>query len=163
MSRFRDNTFTIFDMLAKKGLFRSNPANADSYDENGSLYRGPVAYPKMLYHPKGETRVVEPAHMEPSPLGPVQIHERRELINVIVANAEEERQLREAGWHDHPADAMRAGGHAAPEMSPAERVTRLEAELATLRAEKARTAPAPEAAPAVAGSLAQRLAAAGAS
>lgn len=130
---------TIYDVLDASGFFAANPANVGSRDPEGrALYKGPIAYPKMLYHPKGETRVVEPERREPAgPLGIVTIPARRELIHRVVNSAEEEAQLIALGWHDHPAKAIAAGGGIAPPISSVEHIKNLEDELVRLQAQLA--------------------------
>ena len=107
---------TIYDVMEAQGKFASNPANAQSInaDTGEVLYQGPVEYPKMLYHPEGEKRMVEAERMEPSALGPQRIPAKYELIYQIVENAEDDARLRAAGWHEHPSDAIAASGEAAP-------------------------------------------------
>ena len=123
--------FTIYDAMDAKGVFEENSANATALG-----YKGPVAYPKMFYHPKGETRITVPAEIIMTPLGPKAVGEQREIIWQIVATPAEEKALRLAGWHDHPAKAIAAGGGVAPATSPANRIADLEAESAKLQAEK---------------------------
>lgn len=127
---------TVYDVLDASGFFATNPANVGSRDPEGRmLYSGPIAYPKMLYHPKGETRVVEPERREPGPLGIVTIPARRELIHRVVDSPMEEAQLIALGWHDHPAKAIAAGGGVAPPISSVEHIKNLEGELARLQAQ----------------------------
>lgn len=145
MSRYSDNIFTVFDMMEKKGLFRTNPANQDSQDPvtRENLYKGPVAYPKMLYSPTGEYRVTVPAEVISTPFGPKMVGEQRELVCRIVATKQEEKVLKALGWLDHPAKSidagltpeMRAAGKVAPAISSDVRVNNLEAQLEALRAE----------------------------
>jgi hypothetical protein len=128
----KPNRFTVFDMMEQRGVFEANPANQDSRDpETGeSLYKGPVEYPKMMYHPTGETRVSVPAEAMVTPFGPKLVGEQRELVHQVVQNAEEEAALREAGWHSSPSRASAiAKGEPVPE-SKDEKIARLEAELA---------------------------------
>ena len=127
------NRFTIFDMMAAKGVFSSNPANADSIDRTTgqSLYKGPVPYPKMFYHPEGLERVIVPRITVDTPFGPrVETQEQREIVFEIAHSLEDERRLRKDGWHDHPAKAMVAAGREAPPITPANRIADLEAALA---------------------------------
>ncbi len=138
----RANRLTKYDILEATGFFASNKANISSMDKDGvSLYEGPVEYPKMLYHPKGEEREIESSRIEPSPIGPQVIPAKNELIYQIVKSREEEEELRSAGWWDHPADAIEAWNaeHPAekarvvPPKSADTRVKQLEAELERLR------------------------------
>lgn len=111
----RNNRMTVYDQMEAAGKFASNPANADAMDETGeSLYKGPVEYPKMMYHPEGKKTIVRAASVEPSPTGPVHVPPMYELIHAIVQNADEEAELRAEGWHDHPADAIEASGEEPP-------------------------------------------------
>lgn len=127
---------TIYDMMQEKGVFDSNPANTFSRDTEGvGLYKGPVAYPKMLYHPKGEEKIVQPGEEVESrrhPDGFVVRGEVRELISKKADNQEEEVKLKAEGWHEHPAQAIAAGGRKAP---PVPMAVSLQAELAAARAE----------------------------
>lgn len=135
MSRYNDNIFTIYDLMEKAGMFRSNPANIDSIDKatRVSLYKGPVQFPKMLYHPKGETRITVPAEIISTPFGAKMVGEQKELISKIVESAEEEAVLKHLGWHDHPAKAIHAGGGEAPSISSSEQIASLESEMAALK------------------------------
>jgi len=133
----RHRRFTIYDMMEAKGLFEINPANTDSRDSDGNpLYKGPVEYPKMFYHPKGEERIVTPAEVIVTPLGPKMVNEHREIITQVAANAAEEEALRADGWWDHPAKAIAAGGGIAPAVSSDTRIRDLEAQIAKLQAER---------------------------
>jgi hypothetical protein len=90
----------------------------------------------MFYHPKGEERVVTPAEVIMTPLGPKELNEHRELISATANNLEEETRLRDAGWHDHPAKAIAAAGGIAPAISSDARIQDLEAQIARLQAER---------------------------
>lgn len=131
--------FTIYDVMDKKGLFKSNPANAGALNPTTgeSVYAGPVKYPKMFYHPKGETRITVPAEEIATPFGPKRVGEKRELLCQIVNNEDQERALRADGWWDHPAKAIAAGGGVAPPMGSEQRIEDLEKQIAELKAEKA--------------------------
>lgn len=157
------NRFSIFDALESKGYFDLNPANAFSRDHEGTaLYQGPVPYPKMLYHPQGEEKVLVPGAWEQDKAGRSQyLGEQRELINQIVETEAQHKVAAAEGWHDHPAKAVRARVEAQisadPNMAEGEkkkllasipqivtlvRIAQLEAELAKLQAE-AKTEPGP--------------------
>ena len=136
--------FSIYDMLEENGVFDSNPANIGSVDKDGaSLYRGPVEYPKMLYHPEGAERVIVPAQAETTPFGPQMLGEQRELVYREVASKSEEREALAAGWHDHPAKAIAAGNkvreakglapRAVPAISTMSLVKSLEEQLADMQ------------------------------
>lgn len=136
----RHSRFTVYDVLDARGVFDENPANAQS-----SQYQGPVEYPKMFYHPKGQQRVVQKAEVLQTPYGPVKVGEQWELIGRLVRDADEEARARAAGWHDHPAKAIEAGGRDAPPMTAHGRIADLERQLASLQAQilAARAAPVP--------------------
>lgn len=138
--------FTVYDMLEAKGEFRKNGANRDSQTETGEpLYTGPHQYPRMLYHPTGEERIIVQAETVTTPYGPKQIGEQRELIYRIVNNAEEEAQARREGWHLHPAQAIAASGKVAPATGAEQTIEELKAEIARLQAKQQaveQTAPA---------------------
>ncbi len=142
----RRNRFTIFDMMEARGDFATNPANVDSQDPlgNGSLYKGPVPFPRMFYHPKGETRILRPGEVLLDRDGlprvdrqgrEIVLGELREIIWQLAHDADEEAKLRAEGWHDHPALAIAAGGGQAPAMSSDQRITELEKKLAAAQAE----------------------------
>lgn len=135
MRTSRAKMHTAFHVMEAQGFFDSNPANAGAMNpEDGSpLYNGPIEYPKMLYHPTGAERQVEPQRIEPSPTGNIIIPARKEMITKIVNNPVEEDKYRAEGWHDHPADAIAAGGGVAPLKSSDQRIKQLEAELARLQ------------------------------
>lgn len=158
------NRFSIFDALNKKGYFLSNPANADarSLTTGENLYKGPVQYPKMLYHPEGEERVTVPAEMLNTPFGPKTVGEQREMLNMIVSTAAEDKAAQAEGWHEHPAQAVRARVMAHIEASPnlsekdkakllksipsigsADKIRQLEDEIARLQALQATMAKEP--------------------
>jgi hypothetical protein len=129
--------YTQYDVLEAKGAFTSNPANKNSFDHEGRrLYSGPVAFPRMLYHPQGEERVVVPAEAVATPFGPKWVGEQRELIHKVVNSPAEEAEALLEGWHRTPGEAMVAAGKAAPPANPVSKVRDLEAELAALRAER---------------------------
>lgn len=136
---YRDNIFTVYDLMEKKGYFRSNPANRDAVDKDTrqSIYKGPVQYPKMLYSPKGEYRISQPAEIIATPMGPQRVGEQRELINKIVESEAEEAVLKALGWLDHPAKSIHAGGGEAPPVSSEESIKSLEQQVKDLMAELA--------------------------
>lgn len=126
----KDKRFTVYDMMEAKGVFEANSANAHSPD-----YTGPVAYPRMMYSPKGETRIAEPGELIVTPFGPKKLMDKIEMITQVVNNKEEEAALAAKGWHRHPAKAIEAGGGEAPATSSAERIEALEAQLAAAQSE----------------------------
>ena len=106
----RGKRFSIFDAMEDAGMFRANPANADSVTKEGvMLYTGPVSFPMMVYHPFGEERIIVPGTAENTPFGPKMVGEQREIIWKLVANQAEYREATESGWHDHPAKGIAAG------------------------------------------------------
>ena len=111
----RPQRFTIYDMMEEKGIFEANPANVFSRSiDNQSLYTGPVEFPKMLYHPTGEHRVIVQAVAEMTPFGPQMRGEQRELIWSMADDVQMEAELLAKGWHLHPQDAIRARDGLAP-------------------------------------------------
>lgn len=138
------NRFTVFDMMDAKGAFSSNSANADSVDptEGGSLYSGPVAFPKMFYHPEAEERVLNPGEAlrdgQGNPIldragNEIIRGKQMEIIWQLAGNAEEEAKLKAAGWHDHPAKALVAAGKEAPATGAAGRIEEMEKKLADMQ------------------------------
>jgi hypothetical protein len=123
----RAHRFTVFDVMEAQGVFDANPANPSSPD-----YRGPIQYPKMFYHPKGETRITQRAEVISTPLGPQRVGEMKELIHKIAADADEEKALREEGWHEHPALAIKAGGGTVPPMVSSSREKELQVQIEQL-------------------------------
>jgi hypothetical protein len=143
--------------MERKGVFAANPANVDSRASDGTrLYKGPVLYPKMLYHPEGDERLVSPATIELDRGREIHVPARYELINTIVEDAETEKALLAGGWHTHPAKAIEAGNRrrkaegtplrAVPPMSLdlvaqtlSDEVMAKDEEIAKLKAELAKT------------------------
>lgn len=100
---------TIFDKMDYDGVFDKNPANINSRDQDGrSMYKGPQEFPKMLYHPKGEERIVRPGEAVMTHFGPKMVGEEKQLISRTVETKEEELELLKAGWHSRPRDAIKA-------------------------------------------------------
>lgn len=130
--------FTVYDVMENKGVFRKNPANLQSQDDQGqSLYNGPVQYPKMLYHPKGEERILQEGEIINTPIGPKLIMQQRELIWQIANNSEEEAALLAAGWHQHPAESLRAAGKDAPATGADQVIADLRKKIEQLQAQQA--------------------------
>lgn len=122
------NRFTIYDALNNAGYFAKNSANAFARDivTGENLYKGPVEYPKMLFHPEGETRVIKAGEVVVNPLtGPATQNEQREMVYAVAKDEAEEQALVAEGWHKHPALAIRARVEllieASPQMSEAEK------------------------------------------
>lgn len=122
------NRFTVFDQLEAKGYFESNPANASS----GAMHVK-QEYPRMLYHPEGETRITVPGTEIDTPRGPKTVGEQRELISIIVKDEKEEAIKISEGWHRHPARAIGASGKVAPMISSDEQIKELKAQMAVLQ------------------------------
>ena len=124
----RAHRFTVFDVMEAQGLFDANPANSTSPD-----FKGPVQFPKMFYHPEGKTRVTQKAEILSTPMGPKVVGEQSELITRLAGDPEEEEALRAAGWHDHPARAIEAGGGVAPPMVERNRERDLQKQIDALQ------------------------------
>lgn len=103
----REHIHTVYDRLAAKGEFSKNPANDGARDplSGETLYKGPVPYPKMMYHPEGKRRQTSPSVTVPGPAGPTVIPAQSELITKVVNNKVEFEEAKLAGWHDHPSDS----------------------------------------------------------
>ena len=102
--------FTVYDAMEASGYFSRNPANPNSRDGEGRpLYQGPVKFPMMLYHPKGEERVSVPGTKERTPYGTVEVFgEQWEIISRVVTTEAELVEAIAEGWHKHPAYAIKA-------------------------------------------------------
>ena len=109
MSLKNGDRFTIYDAMEASGAFSRNPANANSRDEGGRpLYAGPVKFPMMLYHPRGEEQVSVPGTMERTAHGTVEkFGEQWELITLEVKDEKELSAALADGWHKHPAMAIK--------------------------------------------------------
>lgn len=128
----RAHRFTVFDVMEAQGAFDVNPANTSSPD-----YRGPAQYPKMFYHPMGEKRLIQRAEILATPMGPQKVGEMYELIQRIANDPDEEATLRDAGWHDHPARAIKASGEEEPPTVSANREQELRDEIERLQTQLA--------------------------
>lgn len=149
--------FTIYDAMENAGVFASNPANAGSRDNDGnSIYAGPVEFPKMLYHPLGEEKIIVPAEMVLRAGQYIPVGEQKELIYKNVNSQAELDEAIAEGWWDHPAKAVKARIDALiaesnfteketkallakiPKLAPSvNRIAELEAEIARLTAARA--------------------------
>lgn len=130
----RQNRFTIYDAMEAQGVFDSNPANQFSKDSNGlGLYKGPIEYPKMLYHPTGEERVVKAAEAIATPFGPKMVGEEKRMISQTVNSKEEEDELRKQGWHARPIDALKARAKVTGEAVPQTPADPRDSEMEKLR------------------------------
>ena len=101
--------FTVYDAMDASGYFSTNAANANSRDKAGrQLYTGPVKYPMMLYHPRGEERVSVPGTRERTTYGTVEVFgEQWELVTKEVNSDAELGEALAEGWHKHPAMAIK--------------------------------------------------------
>lgn len=133
---------TIYGVMERRGVFASNPANVGATSEDGqNLYLGPQPYPKMLYHPQGEMRVLVRGELVKDVAGDVHlVGQQTEIIHRVVANRKEHEELRKLGWHDHPAKALEARaalhpseGIVIPQISAGARIGSLEDENALLK------------------------------
>ena len=140
MANARRTRFTIFDVMEANGVFDDNPANASSAE-----YKGPLPYPKMFYHPEGRERIIQRAEIIATPMGPERVGELKQIISRVAADADEEAALRQLGWHDHPAKAMKAAGKEMPPVVSLTREAELEEQIEKLKLELelARQAPKP--------------------
>lgn len=128
MTSSRAQRFTIYDALEAKGFFDSNPANTFARDVSTgeNIYKGPIEYPKMLYHPKGDEEVIRAGEVVVSPLtGPALQNEIRGMVHMVVEDQSAEEAALAAGWHLHPAQAIRVRVEERieqnPNMTPAEK------------------------------------------
>lgn len=147
------NIHTVYDRMTAKGLFRANPANIDSVDPltGQSAYKGPVPFPKMLYHPTGKRKIVVQAEAVATPFGPTMNNQQSEIINKIVNSEAELKTALADGWHLHPSDAIATGltkeekeaGIMAPPKGAVGRVSQLEDEVEKLQKELAALKAAP--------------------
>ena len=110
MSLKNGDRFTVYDAMDAAGYFSTNPANPNARDKDGrGLYKGPVKFPMMLYHPRGEERVSVPGTKERTGWGTVETFgELREIISREVGSEAELSEALTEGWHKHPAMAIRA-------------------------------------------------------
>ena len=136
MAMRKPNRFTIYDMMEAKGMFDNNPANAGAIDSDGAPIHQIFEYPKMLYHPNGETRIIVPGEWISTPGGAKFVGEQKEIIWQIVNSTEEETLLVSQGWHTSPGGAVVAGGGVAPPKSLNEQLEDLKRELAAVKAEQ---------------------------
>lgn len=144
-NRFNRHRYTVYDMMEMSGAFESNPANADSRDpvSGEGLYKGPVQYPKMFYHPQGEERITKAAEVQVTPMGPKLVNEQKEIIWQLARNERDAKALLAEGWHEHPADAIaaREGTEGAPPKSAAQTIEQLQAQMADLKRQLAAASP----------------------
>jgi hypothetical protein len=77
--------------------------------------------------------VTVPAEIIVTPMGPKAVGEQRELISQVAKSAADEAKLVAAGWHLHPADAVRAAGGEAPTKGADQTIAELQAQIAKLQ------------------------------
>lgn len=137
MARRKNAIFSVYHALDENGYFDGgekfpgNPANSGHQD-----YKGPVEYPRMFYHPKGEMRITQPAEIIMTPIGPKAVNEHKELIAAIAENEADGKRFREAGWHDTPAKAEAAAGRREAKQDDRQRIADLELEIKRLQAQR---------------------------
>ena len=145
--RNKNKVYSVYHRMAEEGVFDENPANPSAVNPDGiSIYKGPVEYPKMLFHPKGEYHVINQGIAATDPRTnmpikdengkPIRLGEVRDMINRVVNTPEEEAALIAEGWHRTPGDALRCAPpgstpYKAPEMTPLEKAQK---EIADLKA-----------------------------
>lgn len=137
---------TPYHRMDEAGWFSGNPANVGSQDEAGNnAYKGPIPYPKMLYHPEGLFRETNPGQKVRDVDGSVMVIGRQEeLVNRIVATAKDHRVALAEGWHETPAQALAAGvalgkyQRDVPISTSVERIHSLETQIEMLKEELAR-------------------------
>jgi len=102
--------YTVYDAMEASGYFSKNPANVNSRNDEGlPLYKGPVEFPMMLYHPQGHERVLVPGVKERTSWGTVETFgEQWEIVSKQVNSKEELAEAIAEGWHRYPAMAIRA-------------------------------------------------------
>lgn len=137
----KNKRFTIYDAMEAAGEFAKNPANREAMNEDGSSAYVKQEFPKMLYHPKGEERILFAGKKELVNGEMVKVGEVRELIHKLVHNEQELEAALAEGWHRRPGDANSARtGEAPPPASAAERIEELEKLLAKEKEKGALTA-----------------------
>lgn len=123
MARRQSKLYTIYHAMEAQGEFDANPANRSAVNNEGQPIYRPQEYPKMLYHPEGEKRVLKlPQEIftrSGDPFTPPRYTAAvEEIIWMMADNRQQEMALRADGWHDHPAKAIgkRDGPDKAPPM-----------------------------------------------
>lgn len=135
----RNALHTIYHAMDAAGYFDSNPANVQSRDaDNQPLYVGPVEFPKMLYHPDGESEITNPGEVIVTPFGPKIVGEQKQMIYRIVKDAKEEAKLRAEGWHLSAQVALGRSGAEPGGISIAAQLERLQKMQAEMAAEMQR-------------------------
>jgi hypothetical protein len=155
MPRTRMNkVFSVYHAMEERGVFEQNTANAGAVNNDGlSIYEGPVKYPMMLYHPKGESVCITQGIMIVNREGQPMVDEFGKpkyagavwgVKHQVVNSEQEEADLVGKGWHHTEAEALRANPetvHRAPpktelELSK-ERIAELEKQIAAHKVGKA--------------------------
>jgi hypothetical protein len=152
MARNRMNkVYSIYHSMEDRGLFETNKANAQAVSNDGlSIYEGPVQYPRMLYHPKGELHCISQGILVTDRDSRPVFDERGQpkyagavwgVKNIIVESEEQEAEMVKEGWHYTEAQALRANPEThlkAPPKTNAElqqeRIAELEKKLAEAEA-----------------------------
>jgi hypothetical protein len=125
----KNRIYSVFHAMDDAGMFDNNPANQSA----GPLYRK-QQFPRMVWHPEGETRVTQEAEEIETKSGVKFVGEKREIIYRVANNRREYDRLLQDGWHAHPAGAMKAAGLEPPVVSAAEEIDSLKAQLDALKA-----------------------------
>ena len=147
-----NKVYSVYHLMDDKGVFEMNPANAQAVSNDGlSIYAGPVEYPKMLYHPKGEMEKIVQGIMRTDRDGNPVLDRNGEVQYTgtvwgvkhrIVQGETEEQELRDAGWWTTEAEARRQSSDpkilaSAPPETRAERDAKRILELEALLAAQA--------------------------
>ena len=134
--------FTVYDAMEASGMFSTNPANVNSRDKDGRvLYKGPVKFPMLLYHPRGEEKILVHGVTSPAYPGgpPEKFGEQWEIVSREVTSQGELDEALAEGWHRHPAHAIKVANETwrkemglkplpVPPISAASRISDLEEE-----------------------------------
>jgi hypothetical protein len=134
MSRKRMGAvYSVYHAMEDRGVFDSNKANVHAVNNDGvSIYEGPVPYPRMLYHPKGEQFVISQGIMVTDRDSRPVVDENGKIKYagtttgtkwIQVDNEEQEAEMLGQGWHRTEAQALRSNPeltHKAPKKSQAE-------------------------------------------
>jgi hypothetical protein len=151
-----NKVYSIYHAMEDRGVFEQNKANAQAVNNDGlSTYSGPVEYPKMLYHPKGEEYCVSQGIMivdrDNRPVydekgNPKYAGSVFAIKNRVVDTLEEEETLKAEGWHYTEGDALRANPDKADRAPPkskvqqqADRIKELEMQLALIGQNEAKS------------------------
>ncbi len=127
--------YTLYHSLAEKGFFDSNPANTQAVDADGrSIYRGPVQFPKMIYHPKGEEEITARGEKVATPFGPELLGVKKKIISKKVHSQAELDEALASGWHRFPADAIAASGKIPPPVGLGQKLVKKDEEIRRLTA-----------------------------